>query len=236
MGIFILCHSLSWINNVERLEGRMHAHTKQATKKRHQCVLFSPAGARFSPPQHKTNPFPRPENKKMPTVTLLKHTDYKKEISLAACQLSGLMVDMLGGETEGELPFDTLTPVTMDKVLVFLEHHANNPMNTINKPISTNVVKDIVGEWDANFIALDDDQDTLVELILAANYLNCQSLLDLGILKIATMIKDKEPDQVKDIFHIDKDITPEEEKMVRENNMWVFELGEKKEEAAAGGQ
>jgi S-phase kinase-associated protein 1 len=46
------------------------------------------------------------------------------------------------------------------------------------------------------------------------------------------MIKDKEPDEVKKIFHIDADITPEEEKMVRENNMWVFELGEKKPEAA----
>lgn len=169
----------------------------------------------------------------MPTITLLKHADYKKEISLEACKLSGLMTDMLGEETDAELPFDTVEPSTMDKVLVFLEYHKSNPMNTIAKPISTAVVKDIVGEWDANFIALEDDQETLVDLILAANYLNCASLLDLGILKIASLIKDKEPDQIKEIFHIDKDISPEEEKQVRENNLWVFELGEKKEEAAA---
>ena len=166
----------------------------------------------------------------MITITLLQHPEYKKEISLAASKLSGLMTSMLGEETEGELPFDLddLTPDIMDKVLAFLTHHETNPVMAYALPITTNVVKELVGEWDANFVDLENDQETLVSLIKAGNYLDCDSLLDLGLLKIAAMIKDKDQDTVKELFHIDKDITPEEEAQVREANPWVFEIGEKK--------
>lgn len=165
------------------------------------------------------------------TVTLLSNPDYTKEISFEAAQLCGLMMDMLGSETEGELPMDTVSPAIMDRVLAFLHYHAANPFATIETPIKTNKIAEIVGEWDAEFMDLEKDQETMVDLILAANYLNCQSLLNLGILKLACMIKDKEPDQVKEMFNIEKDITPEEEKQVREANMWVFDIGEKKVDA-----
>lgn len=141
---------------------------------------------------------------------------------------------MIGDETTVELPVDGIAPHTMDKVLAFLDYHAENPMATIRKPITCNVIRNFVGDWDADFIALENDQELLVSLILAANYLNCQSLLDLGLCKIATMIKDQTPEEVKKIFNIDNDITPEEEKLVRDNNLWVFELGEKKENVVTG--
>jgi S-phase kinase-associated protein 1 len=50
------------------------------------------------------------------------------------------------------------------------------------------------------------------------------SLLDLSITKVATMIKGKEPDEVKRLFNIDPDLTPEEEKLVRDQNQWIFEV------------
>ena len=155
-------------------------------------------------------------------VILLKDSNYKKEISLGACKLCGLMKDMLGEETYGELPLDTLTPKIMDKVLEFLEYHANNPMISIETPIKTKDIKSIVGDWDTQFIDLKNDQGTLMELILAANYLNCQNLLDLGLLKIAAMIKDEEPDKVKKMFSIDRDLSPEEEVEIRKQNGWLF--------------
>lgn len=164
----------------------------------------------------------------MPIITLIRDPTYTREISLEACRLSDLLVDLLGEEDgDAELPLDNVDPAVMDKVLVFLEYHKSNPMAAIAKPITTNVVKDIVGEWDADYIDLMGNQELLMDLILAANYLNCTSLLDLGILKIASEVKDKEPDDIKTAFHIDKDVTPEEERQVREQNLWVFELGEK---------
>jgi len=167
-------------------------------------------------------------------VTSLSDSSYRKNISRKACMLSNLMKSMLDDDddknVECELPFDdSITPRIMDLVLKFMEYHAENPMNEIKKPIESGVIEEIVGEWDAGFIKLEQDQETLVDLILAANYFDCQSLLDLGVLKIATMIYGKEPDQVKDMFGIDKDITEEEERAIRDSNMWVFDLGQNKE-------
>jgi len=135
------------------------------------------------------------------------------------------MVDMLDPEvSEGqELPVGQIRPVILDNILLFMEYHAGNPMADIVTPITTDKMKEIVSEWDAEFIDLEDD--VLQEVILGANYLNCNSLLNLSICKMATLIHNKEPEEVKKRFKI-PDISPEEEKRVRDENPWVFEIGE----------
>jgi S-phase kinase-associated protein 1 len=160
------------------------------------------------------------------TLTLLNHPEYRREITKVMVDQCHLLVDLITDETECEVPVDGgITPQVMDKIILFLEYHSNNPMATITKPITTNDISKIVSAWDVDFIALGNDQELMISLINAGNYLHCTQLIDLGILKIATMIKDKEPDEVKTMFHIEKDITPEEEQKVRDENKWVFELG-----------
>ncbi|GAA0148450.1 ubiquitin-protein ligase [Lithospermum erythrorhizon] len=70
---------------------------------------------------------------------------------------------------------------------------------------------------------LNVDQATLFDLILAANYLNIKSLLDLTCQTVADMIKEKSPEEVRKIFNITNDFTPEEEEEVRKENAWAFE-------------
>ena len=122
----------------------------------------------------------------------------KVEITRKAACMSELMRSMLADdEDDSEIPEIPLLEVSkeiLDKVVEFLNYHKDNPMVTISKPIQTNDIKAIVGEWDANFINLDKDQETLFKIILAANYLDIPSLLDLGICKIACMVRGKEPD------------------------------------------
>ncbi|MCI79441.1 SKP1-like protein 1B-like, partial [Trifolium medium] len=67
------------------------------------------------------------------------------------------------------------------------------------------------------------DQRTLFELILAANYLDIKRLLDLLFQATADMIKDKTPEEVRKIFNIKNDFSPEEEAEVRRENQWAFE-------------
>ncbi|KAH7332138.1 hypothetical protein KP509_20G070200 [Ceratopteris richardii] len=66
-------------------------------------------------------------------------------------------------------------------------------------------------------------QHTLLDLILAANYLNIQSLLDLTCQRVADMIKEKTPEEIRRAFNIENDFTPEEEEEVRRENQWAFE-------------
>ncbi|RYQ80728.1 hypothetical protein Ahy_Scaffold1g106941 isoform C [Arachis hypogaea] len=60
--------------------------------------------------------------------------------------------------------------------------------------------------WDAEFVKV--DQATLFDLILAANYLNIKSLLDLTCQTVADMIKGKTPEEIRKTFNIKNDFTP----------------------------
>ena len=77
---------------------------------------------------------------------------------------------------------------------------------------------DVVGEWDAEFVSI--DQEMLFELILAANYMDIKSLLDLTCAKVASTIKGKSPEEIRTQFNISSDFTPEEEAQIREEQKW----------------
>lgn len=76
-------------------------------------------------------------------------------------------------------------------------------------------------KWDKEYAVV--DQQRLFELILAANYLNIKSLLDLTCQTVANMIKGKTPEDIRNTFNIANDFTPEEEEEVRRENQWAFE-------------
>ncbi|XP_056691744.1 SKP1-like protein 1A [Spinacia oleracea] len=65
--------------------------------------------------------------------------------------------------------------------------------------------------------------NTLFDLILAANYLDIKSLLDLTCQTVADMIKGKTPEDIRKIFHIKNDFTEKEEAEIRKENQWAFE-------------
>ncbi|KAG7635714.1 SKP1-like protein 14 [Arabidopsis thaliana] len=76
--------------------------------------------------------------------------------------------------------------------------------------------------WDEEFMKK-FDQPTVFQLLLAANYLNIKGLLDLSAQTVADRIKDKTPEEIREIFNIENDFTPEEEEAVRKENAWAFE-------------
>jgi S-phase kinase-associated protein 1 len=53
--------------------------------------------------------------------------------------------------------------------------------------------------------------------------MDIKSLLDLTCAKVASMIKDKSPEEIRETFNITNDFTPEEEARVREENKWCEE-------------
>ncbi len=66
--------------------------------------------------------------------------------------------------------------------------------------------------------------DDLIAVFLAANYLKIPPLEDLCSARIASMIKDKSPEQIRANLNIINDFTPEEEQQLREENKWVDDL------------
>lgn len=64
------------------------------------------------------------------------------------------------------------------------------------------------------------EQNYLFELILAANYLDIQPLLDLTCATMATRIKGKTPEEIRQIFNIANDFTPEDDAAFHDEKNW----------------
>ena len=61
----------------------------------------------------------------------------------------------------------------------------------------------------------------LFDLILGANYMSIKPLLELCNAKVASMIKGKTPEQLRDTFQITTPYTPPDANAVREANPWA---------------
>ena len=121
-----------------------------------------------------------------------------------------------------EIPLPNVKAVVLKKVIEFCEHHLEEPMSDIEKPLTSAAMGDVVQSWYAEFVNL--EQTLLFELILAANYMDIKPLLDLTCATAASMIKEKTPEEIRSTFNITNDFSPEEEAQVREENKWCEEV------------
>ncbi|KAG9015936.1 E3 ubiquitin ligase complex SCF subunit scon-3, partial [Tulasnella sp. 427] len=105
----------------------------------------------------------------------------------------------------------------LKKVLEYCEHHRGGPPPAANddKPKWATEISD----WDQKFIQV--DQDMLFEIILAADYLNIDPLLDVGCKTIANMIKGKTREEMRNLLNIVNDFTPEEEAQIKKEYEWA---------------
>ncbi|KAJ7536812.1 hypothetical protein O6H91_12G082600 [Diphasiastrum complanatum] len=118
---------------------------------------------------------------------------------------------------DSAVPLPNVTSKILAKVIEYCKYHVDLHKSGDEQAIPEEDVK----AWDADFVKV--DQATLFDLILAANYLNIKSLLDLTCQTVADMIKGKTPEEIRKTFNIKNDFTPEEEEEVRRENQWAFE-------------
>jgi S-phase kinase-associated protein 1 len=124
-------------------------------------------------------------------------------------------------EEQQEIPLPNVKSQILAKVMEFCKHYSEESMNDIEKPLKSANMNEVVQEWYANYV--DVEQEVIFELILAANYMDIKPLLDLTCAAVASMIKGKTPEEIRKTFNIVNDFTPEEEAQVREENKWCEE-------------
>ncbi len=123
---------------------------------------------------------------------------------------------------EEEIPLPNVKSAVLKKVIEFCRHALDSPPTEIEKPLkSANMQEVVADKWYAAYIEV--EQELLFELILAANYLDIKPLLELGCASVAAMMKGKTPEQIRQLFHIEKDFTPEEEAQIIAENKWAEE-------------
>lgn len=65
---------------------------------------------------------------------------------------------------------------------------------------------------------------TLLVLVNFANGIKNVELLEVLYQRVADVIKDKSVEEVREIFNIENDFTPEEEQAIRDEHPWAFEV------------
>lgn len=157
-------------------------------------------------------------------ITLISKDGEQLKVKKNVILMSGLIKEMLDEEDdeeeENEIPLPNVNLATLKKVVKYCEYHHKNPAEELERPLKGKI-QDVICEWDNEFLKI--DQSTLVELIMAANYLNIKDLLDLTCANVASMIKGKTPQQIREMFGIENDFTPEEEAKILEENKWCEE-------------
>ena len=160
------------------------------------------------------------------TVNLMSQEGDQFQVEVKVAKMSELVKTMIPEEAEDEedaqeIPLPNVKSHVLAKVIEFCRHYAEEPMSEIEKPLKSANMHEVVQEWYANYV--DVDQELLFELILAANYMDIKPLLDLTCATVASMIKGKTPEEIRKHFNIKNDFTPEEEEQVRRENEWCEE-------------
>ena len=154
-------------------------------------------------------------------VKLKSQSDELVSVDVEVAKMSNLLGNMLSdnaADMDEPIPVPNVKTAILQKVMDYCKHHKENrSTDEISKPLrSNNLLECGVSEWDNNFISMEQEQ--LFEVILAANYLDIKTLLDLACAKVAAMIKGKTPEEIRSQFGIVNDFTPEEEAQIMEEN------------------
>lgn len=152
-----------------------------------------------------------------------------KNAAYKSCLLKTMLED-LGDDSSQTIPLPNVGGATLQKVIDYCEHHKNDePISKEEEELEAkqkqnfNFLYDkkieIADEWDATFIKMSKDE--LFAVLMAANYLDIKPLLDLGCKSVASVIKGKSVEEVRDYFGIVNDFTPEEEERIRIETSWA---------------
>ena len=131
-------------------------------------------------------------------------------VALMSRTIEDLIKANPAGYTDYSIPLPLVSSKILSKVIEYCKKHTEEASSSNDFDVD-------IKEWDAEFVEV--DQQTLFDLVLAANYMDIKTLLDLTTSKTADMIKGKTPSEIRKIFNINEDFTPEEEK----EHQWAFE-------------
>lgn len=149
--------------------------------------------------------------------------DVEKDVIRASSTIRTMMEQIdVGGEDDEPIPLQNVNGSIMKRILQWALYHRNDFRTDEEKAKRKDEKRsDYICAWDVEFLKV--DQGTLFEILLAANYLGIDDLLDAACKTVADQIKGKGPEEIRKTFNIQNDFTPEEEAEVRHENQWCEE-------------
>jgi len=120
-------------------------------------------------------------------ITLTTQDGEKVEVDKDIAVKSKLVQGIVDESPDEEIPLPSVKKATLDKILEFMTYeHQNQPPAEIEKPVQS-PLSEQVGEWYSNYSNMQLEE--LIEVILAANFMDVKSLLELCCAQLAYNIK-----------------------------------------------
>ena len=143
------------------------------------------------------------------------------EVPVAVAKMSTLVATTIDDDDDDddedvdrEIPLPNVKDDVLTKVIEYCKHHTTvEPMTQIQTPLKSSKIEDLVQTWYADFVKV--EQPLLFELVTAANFMDIKPLLDLTCLAVSVSIKGKTASELRTIFNISNEFSPEEEAQVR---------------------
>ncbi|KNC77216.1 S-phase kinase-associated protein 1 [Sphaeroforma arctica JP610] len=166
------------------------------------------------------------ENTDTQMVKLCSSDDREFEVEAKVAKMSVTIRNMLedlglDNDEVPNIPLPNVNSQILEMVINYCKHHKDDVVLATDDETTRERALEDIDPWDQKFVGA--DQGTLFELILAANYLDIKSLLDLTCKTVANMIKGKDAEEIRKTFNIQNDFTKEEEEQVRKENEWCEE-------------
>ena len=142
--------------------------------------------------------------KEKQTINIICKGGNRLSLKLEAAKISNFIFNYLNDYPNEDLYLKNLKYPTLKMIKKYLEHYIHKTPKKIEMPLPNKEFKDCIDEWDYDFINC--DTETILELMVAANFLDINSLLDLTSAKIASLIKGKNPEEIRRILNMENDI------------------------------
>lgn len=151
-------------------------------------------------------------------------TDPKKLpwITRKMLQKSGLLKTMAEGDKDERTFTLDLPTKTLNKMLEYLRHLDGTEPTPIQRPLkSKNFAECVEDEWIVEWLEVSKDE--MCDMLEGSNYMGIISATFFCAGKINSTIKGKTVDQIREIWGIKNDFTPEEEEAIRAENKFARE-------------
>jgi len=159
-----------------------------------------------------------------PTIRLQSKDGEFFEVPLQVGKMSGLIKESIDDEDEQdnvpEIPIPNVSSDILKRVIDFCKHYSlEEEMTPIQTPLRSPKLEELVQEWYANFVKV--PKNTLFDLVAAANFMDIKPLLDLTCLAVSILIKGKSAGELREMFNISAELTPEEQAQIQRDQHWV---------------
>ena len=135
------------------------------------------------------------------TIKVKSNDNVVVELSSKAATKSGLLKGIIEDYPEdSEFPLTSVDGKTLEKVKEYLIHYQDEEPQIIPKPLKSNKFEECANEWDRTFIG--DNNDSVLALILAANFMDIKPLLELASAKVACSIRGTTTESIRKDFGI----------------------------------